>query len=158
MAATFDTSAEYHGNRLIIFTAIYIPVQVFCVALRYVSRYMVEGPWGLDDAVVLTSLALQICMAGISIGEQWSIITLYLRGVGTNVMQVLSRTQESDTIYHICKRKILKKYYCGANTSSPSRLSTSAVSTYLSLLFLHFTVDSSQTKATEWPSILLWGS
>ena len=69
MATETDADAEYHGKRLIIFTAVYVPIQITCVALRYVSRYIVEGPWGLDDAVVLTSLVLQLCMAGISIGK-----------------------------------------------------------------------------------------
>ena len=69
MATEPDADAEYHGTRLVIFTAVYIPIQIICVALRYVSRYIVEGPWGLDDVGVLTSLALQLCMAGISIGE-----------------------------------------------------------------------------------------
>lgn len=71
------TASEYRGKRLLIFTALFIPVQIFCVALRYLARYLVEGPWGLDDIVVLTSLAFQLCLAGISIGELP--IPLYLR-------------------------------------------------------------------------------
>ena len=65
-----EVSAEYSGNRLIIFTAIFIPVQIFCVALRYFVRYSIKGPWGLDDILGLTSLLLQLCMAGLSIGEK----------------------------------------------------------------------------------------
>lgn len=53
-----------------IFAAVYLPIQVFCVGLRYLSRYLVESPWGLDDALILTSLASQMCMAGLSIGEK----------------------------------------------------------------------------------------
>lgn len=68
METTPDTSPVYNGDKLLIFTAIYVPVQVACVALRYLSRYLVEGPWGLDDAVVMTSLLLQMCMAGLSVG------------------------------------------------------------------------------------------
>ena len=63
------TSSEYRGRRLLIFTACFIPVQIFCVALRYLARYLVKGPWGLDDIVVFTSLTFQLCLAGISIGE-----------------------------------------------------------------------------------------
>ena len=65
-----DSSPAYEGRRLIIFTAIFIPVQITCVALRYFSRYLVEGAWGLDDILVMTSLALQIGMAGISLGTK----------------------------------------------------------------------------------------
>lgn len=63
------SSPEYCGKKLVIFTIIFIPVQIFCVALRYLARYVIHGPWGLDDAVVLTSLICQLCMAGLSIGE-----------------------------------------------------------------------------------------
>ena len=69
-AAVMDgTSSEYRGRRLLIFTACFVPVQIFCVALRYLARYLVKGPWGLDDIVVFTSLTFQLCLAGISIGE-----------------------------------------------------------------------------------------
>lgn len=61
-------SPEYSGAKLLTFTAIFIPVQIIAVGLRYLARYLVEGPWGLDDIVVLTSLSLQMCMAGLSIG------------------------------------------------------------------------------------------
>ena len=64
-----ETSSEYRGRRLLIFTACFIPVQIFSVALRYLARYLVKGPWGLDDIVVFTSLTFQLCLAGISIGE-----------------------------------------------------------------------------------------
>lgn len=62
-------SPEYNGTKLLTFTAVFIPTQIIAVALRYLARYLVEGPWGLDDIVVLTSLALQLCMGGLSIGR-----------------------------------------------------------------------------------------
>ena len=64
-----DYDAAYSGDKLITFTAVFVPVQILCVALRYLARYVVEGPWGLDDIVVLTSLVLQMCMAGLAIGQ-----------------------------------------------------------------------------------------
>ena len=63
--------AAYSGDKLTTFTAVFVPVQILCVALRYLARYLVEGPWGLDDIVVLTSLVLQMCMAGLAIGQYW---------------------------------------------------------------------------------------
>ena len=69
IAVMNETSSEYRGRRLLIFTACFIPVQIFCVALRYLARYLVKGPWGLDDIVIFTSLTFQLCLAGISIGE-----------------------------------------------------------------------------------------
>lgn len=62
-------SPEYSGTKLLTFTAVFVPTQIVAVGLRYLARYLVEGPWGLDDIVVLTSLTLQVCMAGLSIGR-----------------------------------------------------------------------------------------
>lgn len=61
-------SAEYNGNKLIIFTGLFIPLQILCVALRYLARHMIKGPWGLDDLLILPSLILQLCQAGVDIG------------------------------------------------------------------------------------------
>lgn len=58
----------YIGDRLLIFTALFVPLQIFCVVLRFISRHKVHTPWGLDDAVILFALAEQMGMAGISIG------------------------------------------------------------------------------------------
>ena len=62
-------SPEYNGTKLLTFTAVFIPTQITAVALRYLARYLVKGPWGLDDVLVLASLTLQMCMAGLSIGR-----------------------------------------------------------------------------------------
>lgn len=70
MALPPGSSAEYSGDKLIIFTAIFIPIQIICVALRYLSRYLIKGAWGLDAILTLSALVLQLCMAAISIGEQ----------------------------------------------------------------------------------------
>lgn len=64
-----DYSPEYTGAKLTIFTAVFVPIQICCVALRYLARYLVEGPWGMDDIVVLTSLVLQLGMAGLAVGK-----------------------------------------------------------------------------------------
>lgn len=75
-ASVPDYSAEYTGAKLTVFTAIFVPIQIFCVALRYLARYLVKGPWGLDDIVVLTSLVLQLAMAGLAIGKHWPSLSL----------------------------------------------------------------------------------
>ena len=62
-------SPESNGTKLLIFSAIFIPIQIIAVTLRYIARYLVEGPWGLDDVLIFTSLSLQMCMAGLSIGR-----------------------------------------------------------------------------------------
>lgn len=65
MTTTPGTSAEYTRKKFIMFTTIYILIQILCIASRYVARYMV----GLDDAMIVTSLAMQSCMAGVKTGQ-----------------------------------------------------------------------------------------
>ncbi|KAI9640056.1 hypothetical protein NHQ30_011620 [Ciborinia camelliae] len=40
-----EDDSTFRGNRVIIFTIIWIPVQIICIALRYVARWMIKGPW-----------------------------------------------------------------------------------------------------------------
>ncbi|MCJ1466281.1 hypothetical protein MMC07_004900 [Pseudocyphellaria aurata] len=68
-STSLPTSGEYSGEKLVIFTICFIPVQIFCVALRFFSRYLIRTSWGPDDVLVATSLLSQLCMAGISIGS-----------------------------------------------------------------------------------------
>lgn len=58
---------EYSGDTLLVVTVIFIPIIMLCVALRYLSRYLVCGGWGLDDVLIFTSLILQLGMAVIAI-------------------------------------------------------------------------------------------
>lgn len=67
---SYFSSPEYSATKLVVFTTVFIPVQIICVALRYLARFLINGPWGLDDVLVMFSLVCQLCMAGISIGEQ----------------------------------------------------------------------------------------
>lgn len=68
MATNSSVSAEYRGTKLLIFTAVFMPIQPICVGLRVVSRSL-NGAWGMDDIVILASLACQIGMGGITIGQ-----------------------------------------------------------------------------------------
>ncbi|KAL1969204.1 hypothetical protein VTN77DRAFT_458 [Rasamsonia byssochlamydoides] len=49
----------YRGHTLIVFTAIFIPVQFLAVSLRYWARWMLRA-WGFDDYIILVSLLMQI--------------------------------------------------------------------------------------------------
>jgi hypothetical protein len=57
----------YTGHSLVLFTAIFIPVQVIAVALRYKARWML-AVWGFDDYIVLVSLAMQVIIGALCIG------------------------------------------------------------------------------------------
>jgi hypothetical protein len=49
---------ETDGNKALIFTAIFLVVQAICVVMRYVSRWISQLPWGLDDALIVTSFIM----------------------------------------------------------------------------------------------------
>ncbi|KAL9122552.1 MAG: hypothetical protein Q9187_000895 [Circinaria calcarea] len=104
-----EASAEYSGDKLIIFTAIFIPVQIFCVALRYFVRYLIKGQWGLDDIVVLISLLLQLCMAGISIGS------VKRAGVGYHTTYLEAQAPEKVTRWGKYLVAISTLYFGGIN-------------------------------------------
>ncbi|KAM0145982.1 hypothetical protein ACHAQE_010974 [Botrytis cinerea] len=62
-----EDDSTFEGNRVIIFSAIWIPAQIICIALRYIARWMINGPWVKDDILIFTALFLQICQAGVDI-------------------------------------------------------------------------------------------
>lgn len=62
------TDATYTGHSLVIFTALFLPVQVIAVALRYTARWMLAA-WGFDDYIVLVSLLMQIIIGALCIGK-----------------------------------------------------------------------------------------
>ncbi|MCJ1245407.1 hypothetical protein MMC30_002611 [Trapelia coarctata] len=102
-------SSEFSGKKLVVFTAVFIPVQISCVALRYLARYLIKGPWGLDDIVVFTSLILQLCMAAIAIGAVKN------AGVGYHVPYLLETTPETVTIWAKYLIAIEFIYFGGVN-------------------------------------------
>lgn len=64
-----EDDATWRGNRVITFTIIWIPVQIFCVLLRYIARWMIKGPWVKDDILIFTALFLQFGQAGVDISK-----------------------------------------------------------------------------------------
>lgn len=76
MANTAGQSAEWRGDRLLIFNGFFIPFQFICVGMRYLARQLTETPWGLDDILVFVSLVLQMALATLFIGEYLSSCTL----------------------------------------------------------------------------------
>ncbi|PQE33366.1 integral membrane protein [Rutstroemia sp. NJR-2017a WRK4] len=67
-----DASADvndslFSGNVALVFTSVFLGIQVICVALRYISRWLSTAPWGLDDILVVASLLLNVGLAALSI-------------------------------------------------------------------------------------------
>lgn len=60
--------STYQGHGALVFTGIFLIIQVTFVALRYLSKWQVNVKWGWDDILVLITLFLQISMAGIAFG------------------------------------------------------------------------------------------
>jgi hypothetical protein len=58
----------FSGNVALVFTSVFLGIQVICVALRYISRWLSTAPWGLDDILVVASLLLNVGLAALSIG------------------------------------------------------------------------------------------
>ena len=139
-------SPEYNGTKLLTFTAIFIPTQIIAVALRYLARYLVEGPWGLDDILILTSLTLQICMGGISIGRWFGSLHVCGRKQIIDAAKDLSTTPELAITRPIWRRQTRKYCLFGANTLSPFLSFTLAVSTSPRLPFWRCTITSSPTR------------
>lgn len=65
-----STNSEYIGGRLAIFIAVFTPLQVLAVALRFYARTLTERPCGVDDWLVVTSLLAQLVQAGAAVGKQ----------------------------------------------------------------------------------------
>ncbi len=70
---TRDSPGECHGHRSIIFTGIFIPIQIVSVVLRHLAPRLIKAAWGLEDVVIYVSLAIQMCFAGFAIGKLLSL-------------------------------------------------------------------------------------
>ena len=62
-------SSEYVGNRVFVFSIIFIPVQIICVLLRFLARYLIKKSWGFDDLIIVVSLIFQLSQAALCIGR-----------------------------------------------------------------------------------------
>jgi len=104
-----SVDASYSGYRLLIFTAIWIPVLIICVALRYFARWVIKGPWRLDDALIFLSLFLQLGLAGVSIAS------LKYAGVGRHVQYLEATDPNKLTVWGQYLVTISLVYLAGVN-------------------------------------------
>lgn len=74
MGGTHDSnkidSSEYVGDRAVIFTGIFLGVQIVAVALRFYARALTPRKYGLDDWLVVASLLSAVASSAVSISEQ----------------------------------------------------------------------------------------
>ena len=87
-AEALPSGPEYSGDTLLIFTGVFIPVLVVCVALRVLARHLVKSPFGVDDVLVFASLVFQLGMAGIAISEHSSTLqpTISVSPASSNIL------------------------------------------------------------------------
>jgi hypothetical protein len=66
----YATSATSIGWRLELFSALFIPLLVVAVVLRFYARWLVVGTEAaLEDALVIVSLVSQLALAAVGIGK-----------------------------------------------------------------------------------------
>jgi hypothetical protein len=65
---------EYRAGRLLIFTSVFVALQVIFVALRMATRVLNYKARGWDDVVILVALAGQLGLAGTMIGSTLSFL------------------------------------------------------------------------------------
>ena len=66
--AMLDYSDDYRGDRVIILTAILIPIQISSVILRQIARRIISATWGFENVLIYLSLVTQIAFAGLAFG------------------------------------------------------------------------------------------
>ena len=57
------------GGHVLILVGILIVLEVVCVGLRYLSRYLSRAPWGVEDSLILAAFICQMATNGAAIGE-----------------------------------------------------------------------------------------
>jgi len=87
-----STDATYGGQSLVVFTAVFMPAQVVAVALRYYSRWLLKN-WGLDDLIVLISLASQLLIGSLCLDA------VHHGGVGYHVPYLEAHAPQKLTIW-----------------------------------------------------------
>lgn len=68
MAGLEEFSPEYVGYRLEIFIAVFTPLTVICVALRFYARSLTASKFDAGDWLIGAALIGQIVAGGIAVG------------------------------------------------------------------------------------------
>lgn len=64
-----ENDSEFIGNRLTIFVAVFTPLQLLTVVLRFYARSLTAHRYGVDDWLVMAALLGQFVATGIAIGQ-----------------------------------------------------------------------------------------
>lgn len=69
MSSEADLSPEYTGYRLEAFIAVFTPLCIVAVALRFYARSLVVSKYDMGDWLIIAALVGQIVAGGIAIGK-----------------------------------------------------------------------------------------
>lgn len=69
--ATGEYLYEYHGLKLVVLAAFFIPLEIIFVLLRTWSRTLSDAKMGLDDILIWPSLVLCLAINIIGFGMKW---------------------------------------------------------------------------------------
>ena len=64
-----EPSSEYIGSVLSNTAIAFIVLETIFVGFRYVSRYMLSAPTGVDDFLVPVAWIFNLAMCGVTLGE-----------------------------------------------------------------------------------------
>lgn len=73
MASEMNTSPEYTGYRLEVFIAVFTPLTIIAVALRFYARSLTSKKIDSGDWLIIAALVGQIVAGGIAIGKFWGV-------------------------------------------------------------------------------------
>ncbi|KAJ0115015.1 hypothetical protein J7T55_001422 [Diaporthe amygdali] len=79
-----ENDSEFIGNRLTIFVAVFTPLQLLTVVLRFYARSLTAHRYGVDDWLVMAALLGQFVATGIAIGS------LKQAGVGYHIEWIMA--------------------------------------------------------------------
>jgi hypothetical protein len=59
---------QYNGASVVICAIVFIVLEILFVTLRFISRKMMNTPWGWDDTFIVASAILCFALLGLSLG------------------------------------------------------------------------------------------
>ncbi|CAI6341314.1 unnamed protein product [Periconia digitata] len=105
-------SPEWIGWQLIAWAAIFTPLQIAAVALRFYARWLVVGKkYSLDDYLIIASLVFQLAACGIAVSS------VKYGGVGHHILYIYLTDQPKLVVYN--RYIISLAFLCGATVNIP---------------------------------------
>lgn len=69
--------SSYIGWRLQVVIVVFLPLQLFCVVLRFYARRLSGRKYGWDDWLIIASFLGQCVLSGLILGKNWGYLAIY---------------------------------------------------------------------------------